>query len=173
MVKQFALASVLIASVAHAADYKAAFVDIQRALQETDEGKAAKARLQALADSKQKAVEKEKAAIQADVESFQRQASTMDDKVRVGKEQELQKRTYDFAQKADKLRLELAESERKELGSIVPKLEQILGQIAQRDGLSMVYEKSALAWAPTSLDITNELIRIYNTQAKAPKPAAK
>jgi len=169
MKKSLVAAITMFAAVAHAAEFKAAYVDIQRALQETDEGKAAKARLQSLVDTKQKSVEKEKVALQAEVEAFQKQAATMDDKVRLGKEQELQKKTYDFAQKADKLRAEMAESERKELGSIMPKLEALLGTIAQREGLTMVFDRSSsgLAWAPPALDLTNELIRMYNAQAKA------
>ncbi len=170
----------LFAAAAHAADFKAAYVDIQRALQETDEGKAAKSRLQAMVDKKQKDVEKEKAGLQAEVEAFQKQAPTMEDKVRSTKEQELQKKTYDFAQRTEKLRVEMADSERKELGSIMPKLETLLGQIAQREGLTMVFDKSSsgLAWAPPALDLTNELIRMYNAQFKlaagsAPKDAPK
>jgi outer membrane protein len=181
MSKSLVAAIALVAAGAHAADFKAAYVDIQRALQETDEGRAAKTRLQALVDQKQKAMEKEKSGLQAEVEAFQKQAPTMDDKVRAVKEQELQKKTYEFAQKAEKLRGELGELERKELGSIMPKLEQLLGQIAQREGLTMVFDKSSsgLAWAPASLDLTNEVIRMYNAQfrpggAAAPgKPTAE
>jgi outer membrane protein len=98
----------------------------------------------------------------------------MDDKARDAKEMELQKKTFDFAQRAEKLRAEIAESERRELGTIFPKLEQLLGQIAQREGLTMVFDRSSsgLAWAPPSLDLTNELIRMYNAQYK-PGPGDK
>jgi outer membrane protein len=175
MKKSLVAALTLLAAVAHAGDFKAAYVDIQRALQETDEGKAAKTRLQALVESKQKAVEKEKNALQAEVEAFQKQQATMDDKVAKAKEMELQKKAMDFGQRTEKLRAEMADSERKELGSIMPKLEVLLGQIAQREGLTMVFDKSSsgLAWAPPALDLTNELIRMYNAQAKSMSPAPK
>jgi outer membrane protein len=83
---------------------------------------------------------------------------------------------FDFQQRAQALQKELADSERKELGTIFPKLETLLGQIAQREGLTMVFDRSSsgLAWAPASLDLTNELIRMYNSTykpgAKAPAP---
>lgn len=157
----------LISSVAHA-EFKAAYVDIQRAVQEVEEGKAAKIRLQGMADTKQKAFEKEQNALKAEVEAYTKQKITMDDKVAATKEGELQKKMFDFQQRAEKLRLELAESERKELGTIFPKLETLLGQIAQREGLTMVFDRSSsgLAWAPASLDLTNELIRMYNSTYK-------
>jgi outer membrane protein len=174
MSKSLIAAALLVGSVAHAADFKAAYVDIQRAVMEVEEGKAAKSRLQKMADQKQKAFEAEQSAIKAEVDGFQKQRSMMDDKARDAKEMELQKKTFDFAQRAEKLRAEIAESERRELSTIFPKLEQLLGQIAQREGLTMVFDRSSsgLAWAPPSLDLTNELIRMYNAQYK-PAPGDK
>lgn len=167
--KSLIAALTLLSAAAHAGEFKAAYVDIQRAVQEVDEGKAAKTRLQSMADTKQKAFEKEQNAIKFELEAYQKQKPTMDDKVAAAKEMELQKKMIDFQQRAEKLRLELAESERKELGTIFPKLESLLGQIAQREGLTMVFDRSSsgLAWAPSSLDLTNELIRMYNNQFKA------
>ncbi len=166
--KSFFSAALLCAGAAHAADFKAAYVDISRAVQEVDEGKAAKTRLTALGEKKTKEIEKEKAALQAEVEAYTRQKSAMDEKLAAEKELTLQKKAYEFAQKTEKTRQELADSERKELGAIIPKLEQLLGQIAQREGLTMIFDKgsSGLAWAPPSLDLTNELIRMYNAQFK-------
>ncbi len=168
----------LISTAAHA-EFKAAYVDIQRAVQEVDEGKAAKARLQSIADQKQKAFEKEQNALKAELEMYQKQKPMMDEKTASAKETDLQKKMYEFQQKGEKHRTELADSERKELGSIFPKLEELLGQIAQREGLTMVFDRSSsgLAWAPSSLDLTNELIRMYNNKykmvgGKAPGPVA-
>lgn len=168
MKKSFIAAALLAASFAHANEFRAAYVDIQRAVTEVEEGKAAKSRLQKLADQKQKAFESEQAALKAEVEAFQKQRAMMDEKARDAKEMELQKKTFELAQRADKLRAEIAESERQELATIFPKLEQLLGQIAEREGLTMVFDRSSpgLAWAPRSLDLTNELIRLYNAQYK-------
>jgi outer membrane protein len=175
--KSFLSAALLLGTAASATEFKAAYVDIQRAVQEVDEGRAAKARLQTLADAKQKDFEKEQATLKSEVDAYQKQKLTMDDKVAAAKEMDLQKKTYEFAQKAERLRAELGDSERKELSTIFPKLEALLGQIAQREGLTMVFDRSSsgLAWAPPSLDLTNELIRMYNAQYKAavPKGAGK
>ena len=50
--------------------------------------------------------------------------------------------------------------------------------IATREGITMVFDKSSgLVYAPASLDLTNELIRNYNSkykaQAKAPAKGKK
>ena len=53
------------------------------------------------------------------------------------------------------------------------RMADIVREIAQADGFTMVFERSeaGLAWAPPSLDLTNEVIRKYN--AKFPSGAAK
>ena len=178
-----ALAAMVVSMSTLAADFKAAYVDVQRAVQEVDEGKAAKARLQAMVGEKQKTLEKEQTALKAEKDAYDKQAATMTDVARRSREDDLQKKFMDFSQRAEKFRTDMAEQERKELGSIFPKLEAILGTIATRDGFTMVFDKSnsGLAWAPPALDLTNELIRMYNaTAAKvsaakttdAPKAAA-
>ncbi len=176
------LVAVLVSMQALAAnEFKAAYVDVQRAVQEVDEGKAAKTRLQAVVVERQKALEKEQVALKAEKDAYDKQASTMTDAARRNREEDLQKKFFDFSQKAEKVRTELAEQERKELSSIFPKLEALLGQIATRDSLTMVFDKSnsGLAWAPPALDLTNELIRMYNAStpkgagAKAPAAAPK
>lgn len=175
MFQRFAgLIVVLVSLTSQAADFKAAYVDVQRAVQEVDEGKAAKTRLQALVAEKQKVLEKEQTALKAEKDAYDKQSSTMTDGARRSKEEELQKKFMDFSQRAEKFRTDMAEQERKELGSIFPKLEALLGQIATRDGLTMVFDKSnsGLAWAPPALDLTNELIRMYNASSKNPAKAA-
>lgn len=162
------LALALASTPAFAGDFHAAYVDLQRAVQEVDEGKAAMVRLRGVVDAKQKALEKEQEALKKEGDAFEKQAPTMTEEVRNKKGQELQQKLVDFRQRFDSGRAELANLERKELSAIAPKLEALLGQIAQREGLTMVFDKSSsgLAWAPTSLDLTNELIRAYNQAYK-------
>jgi outer membrane protein len=167
--------SLLAAATASAAEFKAAFVDLQRAVVEVDEGKVAKGRVQALVESKQKEFDKERDALQAEKAAYDKQAPTMTDDARRKREEELQKKLSDFAGRADKSRAEVADTERKELGAIFGRMEPLLAQIANRDAFTMIFDKngSGLAYAPPSLDVTNELIRMYNDTYKGKGGAAK
>lgn len=160
-----ALVLALVPGLAHAGDFKAAYVDLQRAVQEVDEGKAAMGRLKSVVEAKQKNLEKEQEQLKKEKETFEKQAATMSDETRNKSGQELQKKLIDFQQRFEAGRAELAGLERKELSAIAPKMEALLGQLAQKEGLTMVFDKSSsgLAWAPASLDLTNELIRAYNS----------
>lgn len=169
--KPFVAVLLLAAATAHA-EFKAAFVDLQRAVVEVEEGRAAKARVQALVAAKQKDFDREKDALQAEKTAYDKQAATMTEDARRKKEEDLQKKLFDFQQRAEKSRAEVQDSERKELAAIFARMEPLLAQIANRDGFTMVFDKngSGLAFAPPSLDLTNELIRLYNDQYRG-KPA--
>lgn len=172
--RSLALSILLSAALAHA-EYKAAYVDYQRALAEIDEGKAAKTRLQAKADARKKELETDKTALEKDAESFKKQEATMDEKARREKFDSLMKRQNELGEKVQKAQLEISTAERNEMSVILPKFEEIVNEIAMREGLSMVFDRSSsgLAWVTPSLDLTNELIRTYNSRKSKPSAAPK
>jgi outer membrane protein len=154
--------------LAHAAELKIAYVDLQRAFAEVDEGRAAKARLEQIRDAKQKEIDKEQDALKKEKETYEKQMATMTEATRGQQGSELQKKFLDLQQRFEKGRAELAQNERETLGGILAKMQPIITSIAQRDGFTMVFEKtdSGLLYAPPSLDLTNELIRLFNEKNK-------
>jgi len=174
-------ALVLTVSSLATADVKLGYVDLQRALVEVEEGRAAKTRLQGEVEKRKKEFEQEQAKLRDDKAILDKQGAMMSEEVRNQKFTELQKRLFELTQKAEKLQAELGDSERKELKKIFEKMDPIIATIAQRELLTMVFEKtdSGLVYAPASLDLTNELVRTYNSQypvkgagsKPAPKPA--
>jgi outer membrane protein len=154
--------------LAHAAELKIAYIDLQRAFAEVDEGRAAKARLEQIRDAKQKEIDKEQEALKKEKETYEKQMATMTEATRGQQGSELQKKFLDLQQRFEKGRAELAQNERETLGGILAKMQPIITSIAQRDGFTMVFEKtdSGLLYAPPSLDLTNELIRLFNEKNK-------
>ncbi len=160
--------------IAHAAELKIAYVDLQRAFAEVDEGRTAKARLEQIRDAKQKDIDKEQEALKKEKETYEKQMGTMTAETRAQQGSELQKKFLDLQQRFEKGRADLAQNERETLGGILAKMQPIITSIAQRDGFTMVFEKtdSGLLYAPPSLDLTNELIRLFNEKNKAAAAAA-
>ncbi|XXF81569.1 OmpH family outer membrane protein [Myxococcaceae bacterium GXIMD 01537] len=170
-----AVISLALPVAASAADLKVAYVDYQRILLEVDDGKAAKARLQKWLDDRQKEIDKEQEALRKEKELLDKQASAMSEETRIQKATELQKKVFELAQKWEKARAEAANKERQEMEPIVGKIDQVIASIAGRDGLAFVFEKreSGLIFALNQYDLSNEVIRAYNTSKGAPKaPAA-
>ena len=157
------------------ADVKIGYVDMQRALAEVNEGRDAKERLKSQLEKKQKELDREQQALQREGEQLEKQAAMMTEEARLTKQNQLREKFMVLAQKLEKGKLDMANLERTELDSIFKKMDPIISQIAQREGLSMVFEKSesGLVYALPSLDLTNEIVRVYNDRNKAAqKPAA-
>ena len=161
-----------VAGAVQAAEFKAGYVDLQRALLEVDEGRAAKARLKKMVEEKQKELDKEQEGLRKEMQTLEKQATAMSEETRIKKQTELQQRAIALGQKWEKGQAEMSKQERTELQAIFTKMDPIVAEIAQREGLTMVFEKtdSGLVYAPAALDLTNELVRLYNARA-GKKPA--
>jgi outer membrane protein len=170
------LLSCLLLSIPAAADVKLGYVDLQRALREVGEGQAATAKLKSELDRKKAEFEAEQKKLREDSMVLDRQASAMSEEVRVEKLKALQGRMMAMGEKGQKLQVEFVEKERVELKKLFDKMDAIIADIAQREGLTMVFEKtdSGLLYSPASFDLTNELVRTYNDKypVKGFKPAA-
>lgn len=165
----------LAGSAVHAAEFKAGFVDLNRAMLEIDEGRAAKARLQKMMEEKQKELDREQGALRKEMETLQKQATAMSEEARLKKHSELQQRAVALGQKWEKTQNEMTQRQRAEVQQIFKKMDPIIAEIAQREGLTIVFEKAdaGLVYAVPALDFTNEMVRLYNARAVKTAPAPK
>jgi len=157
------------------AQQKFGFVDMQRALVEVEEGRAAQARLRSFGETTQKEIEKDQEGLKKEKEQFDKQAATMTEAARRQKASEFEKKMLDFNAKVQKFQGDMETRQRNEIDIIVSKMDPLVQSIAQREGFTMIFDKSraGLVFAPAHLDLTNELIRMYNDQYKDAKGAAK
>jgi outer membrane protein len=173
-VKSFALKILLrltlvvpFASAAPArAELKIGYVDLQRALLEVNDAKNAKSRLQSIADDRKKKFDQEQNDLMKEKDAFEKQMSAMSAAARAEKQTDLGKKAYDLAQRFEKEKTNLAQKEQSEMQAIFAKMNPIIASIAEREGMSFIFEKNeaGILYAPAYLDITNELVRLYNDQ---------
>ena len=156
----------LSAFAAAPAELKIGYVDLQRALQEVNDARSAKARLQSIVDERKKKFEQEQSDLMKEKDAFEKQASAMSPEVRAQRQTDLGKKAFDLSQRWEKEKAELTQKEHTEMQAIFDKMNPIIASIAQREGMSFVFEKTeaGILYAPTYLDITNELVRLYNDQ---------
>jgi outer membrane protein len=169
------VAAAMYAFPAHAgAEQKIAYVDLQRALNEIEEGKAAKANLKREFDQKQKMLDEKKAEFDKLRGEFEKQAMVMSEQARKDRQSELERKGGELQGFFVQLQKDLSEREREATRGIFDKMHTIVREIADAEGVSMVVQAEALVYATPSLDITNELVRKYNARHKAgAAPAAK
>jgi outer membrane protein len=160
----FALAFSTLAPTVALAD-KIAFVDMQRALEETEDGKKAKAKLKADFDRKQKELDDKQEELKKMKEDFDKKSALLKPDAQQAEQKKLQDRFVELQQIYARLQQDLAKKEQDATAGIFRKLGVIVQQVAEKNGFDLVVEKSAVMFGKPALDITNEAIRLYNTQA--------
>ena len=160
-----ALAGLLLfTGIAQAKDVKIAYVDMQRALLEVEDGKQAKARLEKLKSERQGKLDASQEELRAMQKNFEAQKAFMKPEV-------MQEKQKEFAQKLQALQMtyatlqkELVAEEAKETQKIFKRMAKIVADVGEKEGYTVILEKteSSILWAPKHLEITNDLIRRYN-----------
>jgi outer membrane protein len=167
-----AFGAVGIATQARAQDLKIGYVDMQRAINETSEGQSAKKRLKSMFDVKQKELDEKQTELKKLKEDLDKQRTILKQDVLSQREKDLQEKFVQLQATYVRLQKELSEREGVMMKEIVGKMSGVIAQIAQQENFTLVLEKteSSILWAKPSLDITNEVIRRYNSGAGV-KPA--
>jgi len=160
---------------AFAEDLKLGYVDLQRALYETEDGRKAKAQLKKVFDQKQKELDELQENFKKKKEDFDKKRTLLSaDKVRE-KESELQAEFEKVQQNYLRQQKDLQEKEGEATQKIFERMRKIIDKIATSENFSMILDRTqaGLIFAKPHLDLTNELIRRYNSGEGGGAPAAK
>jgi len=172
-----ALIGLLALSGVATAETKIAYVDMQRALLEVEDGREAKAKLEAMKTDRQGKLDARQEELKAMQKNLQAQKAFMKEDVLHQKESEFRQKLGELQMTYATLQKELAQEEAKLTKHIFARMSRILAKMGQESGYAMIFEKteSSLLWAEQHLDLTNELIRRYNAgEGKvAPKRGTK
>lgn len=152
----------LLASIPARAEVRLAYVDVQRAVNECNAGKRAKAQFQVKVQAVEGKLQAEQKQIQALKTELQQKGMLMKPDQRQNLQDEYVSKVRDFQRQYNDYRDELARKDNELTGRIVHDLAQIIEQIAQRQGYTMVLEKGAILWGAPSIDITDEVIKAYD-----------
>ncbi len=160
------LAAVVLAfAVPVTAQQKLAVIDIQRVVTESDPGKEVMQKLKELTDAKAQ----EGQALQQTLATFQDQFSKQRFTVSEARQAEMSKQIEDqqisIRRFQDDAQREVTEAQRRELGGLEELILPIINQVGNEQGFTMIFNKfqSGLVYAADSVDITDEVIRRFNT----------
>lgn len=165
------LTTMLIGRVATAQE-KIGLVDLQKALNEVEEGKAAKARLKGEFDLKQKTLDALQNDLKAMKDNLEKQKLVLSQDALKQKELEYRDKFVELQKKLAEFRGELQQKEAQYTGDIIIALKQLVSELGARDKYTLVFEKGqdVVLYAPTASDLTPALIQLYNSK---PHPAKK
>lgn len=158
-------AVVAVRGSARAADgVRVGVVDLQRCLNETKVGKKYKADFTADADQLKATLEKEEAALKGLREGLEKQGAVLSETARAEKERADRERLEAFKEKFQSSQQTLQRKDQELTRKILKDLQGIIREIGEAEGYSLVVEKGegGVLYAPTSADLTNEVIRRYD-----------
>lgn len=163
------MATIFAASAA-SADFKAAYVDVQKAIEQTAMGKKAKEEMKKEADKRNKELEKKKSDIDKMREDIEKKRSVLAEEAFAKRAQELQEEMQKFNQSAAKAQADLQKKESELLEPIVKKVKDVIAKIAKDKGLSMVLQSNPNAqivlFATDDADLTSEVVKALDKDSK-------
>jgi outer membrane protein len=164
-----------------AAELKIGYVNLQQAVTEVDEGKAARDTLKKEFDQKQKMLDDKQNELKRMKEDLDKQMVVMSDDAKREKAMEFERKVNDMQQVYVQMQKDLQDREREMMKVIFDKMEAVIKDIATAEGYAYVFEQqnAGLMVAPPAANMTQELVRRYNAKygkagaAPAKKPDAK
>ncbi|MSP15539.1 MAG: OmpH family outer membrane protein [Myxococcales bacterium] len=151
-------------SRAHAAappPTKVGYVDLQRTLNETKSGKAARGRLESDKKKKQAQLDQQQEELKKYKDDLDKQAAVLKPEVLRQKQRDLQERVVALQETFMQLQQELARREAQLTQDIFKAAAKVIEDIARRDAYTIMLERneSAVLWADKAYDITDEVNR--------------
>ena len=153
---------------------KVAYIDIQRIANQSAEGKAATAKVQALVQKKQAETNEKTKQIQADQQKLQSGMSVMSDQARAELEKKIERQNIELQRLTQDAQQEVQDLQQTLQNEFQRKLMPIVQQVAQDKGLHLLFSAAdaGIVWADPGLDITADVIKQFDAGAatKPPNP---
>ncbi|HLW70924.1 MAG TPA: OmpH family outer membrane protein [Candidatus Binataceae bacterium] len=157
----------------HASDYKLAFVDIQRALNDCHNGKAVKTDFRGRIERLQQRLQGEQDEVERLKKEYEEKGPLMQPDQRQNLEDDYSKKLHAFQDDYKNSADELKQKDQEMTGEIVRDLALVVQRIGAKSNYTMVMEKGSLLWAIPSIDITDEVIRDYDAMNVKPGALAQ
>jgi outer membrane protein len=163
-----------------AAPTKPATIHIQKAILSTKDGEKASADLQAKFAPRRAAIEKKNADIAAKTDQLKKGAATMSADARDRLSREIDAEQKALQRDQEDFDADVQAEEGKVMNELGNRLLEVIGKYANQNGISLVMDtsnpQSQLIWADPSVDITADIVKLYDlahpvATAAAPAPA--
>lgn len=143
---------------------KIGVVDLQKALNDCEEGKRARTTLEARFDKAMQAIETKKAEVQRAQDDLDAQRPMLSAEAIKEKEADLQKKMIEFQQIAMENQQEMALMEQELTGGILQKLLNTAKTIGGEGGYTIILEQQTVVFDNGVTDITSQVVSRYNSK---------
>jgi outer membrane protein len=144
------------------AGVKMGYVDLNRALNEVNEGKAAKAKLEADGKAKKQKLEIMQNDLKKMGEDLEKQKLILSPDALREKQAQAQQKLMELQKTSMEYEKSFSEAEGAAIKPISEKLQRIIQQIGQTDGYTMIVPREMALYSPAGTDLTDKVIATYN-----------
>lgn len=163
--------SSLVATSEARAQTKMAVIDMQKAINETNEGARANDTLKKLFDKRQVELNAKQDELLKEKGSLERRCRSLPPAQCQSSAEELQKKLVDLQNLMMQYQQDIQKRQGEATQPILAKMLTIVGRIARQSGYDMVVDRAAVHFMADALDVTAQAIKIYNTESNvAPLP---
>lgn len=155
--------AVILLMAAPALAQKVGFVDVQKAVQATSQGKKAKATLDGEFKKRKDTLDKKKADIEKMGQDLEKKKSVLSEEVLGKKQMELQEEMMKFQKQVGENQMEIQKKEEELVGPILEKMKGVIESVAKEKGYAMVLEKKAqnVLFSVADADLTDDVVKAF------------
>lgn len=156
------LLTLLFISQAYAADIKIGVIDFQRVLKESKGGKAAKAEIEKKGKGLEASLVNKGKALEAEKKKLEAEAMVMNAESRETKAREFKIKVMDFQALQKKTGDEFKQFESEVIRGVQKDVFGLVETLGKKGNYTLILEKSAALYNPSGIDITDDLIKMYD-----------
>ncbi len=146
---------------------KIGFIDVQRAISESQAGKRAKDKFQAQIKKAEGDLLKEKSELERLKADLDKKGPLLKDEERRSLEAELQRRYTNYQRGMTDQQQDLRQKESEMTAEILKELEKIVDEVGKAEKFTLILERSQVLYSDQGIDITNRVIDAYNSRNKS------
>ena len=147
---------------ATAEDVKIGFVDIQKAITETNEFKKSQMKFRVELQKEKGIIDARKKKVEDMLVELNKQANVLNPSLKKRKEESFLREKKDFERYVQDREEEFARNEKIALDKISKKMLKVLKQLGKQKKLTMVLEKKTVFYSDSTLDLTSLATKTYN-----------
>lgn len=153
-------------AVAAAADVKVGYVDLQKALNLSRAGQAAKEKISEKVKGYEGTIETRQQELQKLKDELEKKALLLSEEARSEKERDYQQRLKEFQRFTKDIQDELQQKDADYTRDILEDLFEVIEEVSAEEGYSLVLEKteSSILYAADQIDLTNAVIKAYDAR---------
>jgi outer membrane protein len=147
-------------------EFKLAYIDVQKALNVCDAGKAAAVELNKEMEAAQQKWGKQGEELKREKETLEKQASLLDEEVLSEKMRTFRSKYRDWERLGKDAQNDIRARHNEMVEKITSELIEIADTIGQERGYTLILERSLVPYIDPKLDITDQVVKRHNEQHK-------